>query len=264
MAELSGDNPGLVPRGMQPDGLARAEPRARAIGAREGMDYTPPARAKAIRDAGRHTARVRFLRRTIILGATFGVSIIAVVVAFDPFKHLPGSVSLAGVGVAGTKITMDHPKISGVQQGGGPYEIKATAGIQDILKPSAIELVGVDAKVGMADLTTTHIVSSHGLYDSKADSMALSGDVKIANTSGYTLSMKSAVMDFKSGVFTSHERLRVDLKGGDVSADDMAISNNGHVIAFRGHIVSSFDPPEEQPEASPPQANALPTPEPRR
>ena len=209
------------------------------------MDYAPPERTKAIRDAGRHTARVKFLRRVIILGSVFGVSIIAIVAAFDPFKHLPRAFSLAGVGVSGTKITMDEPKISGVQQGGGPYEIKAKAGIQDITKPSIIELVGVDAKVGMADLTTTHIISSNGLYDSKADSMALSGDVKIANTSGYTLSMRSAVMDFKSGVFASHERLRVDLKGGDVMADDMTISNNGHVIAFRGNVASNFDPPEE-------------------
>ena len=247
MAELSGDDRGFVPNGPQPGARARSNPtvRERADGAREGMDYTPPGRTQAIRDAGRHTARVRLLRRIIILGAVFGVSLIAIVAAFDPFRHLPQAVSLAGVGVAGTKITMDHPKISGVQEGGGPYEITATAGLQDILKPTAIELVGVDAKVGMADRTTTHILSSNGVYDSKADSMALTGNVKIANTSGYTLSMKSAVMDFKSGVFTSHERLRVDLKGGDVSADDMAISNNGHVIAFRGNIVSTFDPPED-------------------
>ena len=239
MADLSGRDLGFVPGGPKPG------ERVRPDGARDRMDYTPPARTKAIRDAGRHTARVKFLRRVIILGAVFGVSIIAIVAAFDPFKHLPGAFSLAGVGVSGTRITMDQPKISGVQQGGGPYEIKATAGIQDITKPSIIELVGVDAKVGMADRTTTHILSSNGLYDSKGDSMSLSGDVKIANTSGYTLSMKSAVMDFKSGVFSSHERLRVDLKGGDVMADDMTISNNGHVIAFRGNVASSFDPPEE-------------------
>ena len=58
---------------------------------------------------------------------------------------------------------------------------------------------------------------------------------------------KTALVDFKAGAFTSHERLRVDLRGGEVMADDMAISNNGHTIAFLGHIASTFDPPEDAP-----------------
>ena len=214
---------------------------------RAGMDYTPPPRLGAFKAAGRHTARVRFLRRAIILGAVLATTVIGIVAIFDPLRHLPGAVSVAGVGVNGTKITMDRPKISGVQQGGGPYDIKATTGIQDILTPSVIELVGVDATVGMADLTSTHILSTHGLYDSKADTMELGGDVKIANTSGYTLNMSKAVMDFKAGVLSSHERLHVDIRGGQVFADDLAISNNGHVVAFRGNIASTFDPPPDGP-----------------
>ncbi len=224
--------------------------RVRADGARLGMDYTPPDRAAAIKAAGRHTARVRFLKRAIVVGAVLGVSMIGIVALFNPFRHLPGSLSIAGVGVKGTKITMDSPKIAGVQQGGGPYEIKAKSGIQDITTPSIIELVGIDAKVGMADHSTTHILSRNGVYDSKADSMSLKDDVRISNSSGYVFNLQSALMNFKDGVFTSHERLRVDLKGGEVSADDMAISNNGHVIAFRGNIASSFEPPEEEPAPS--------------
>ncbi len=212
------------------------------------MDYTPPARTGAFRAAGRHTAFVKYLKRAMVLGAVISVSAIAIVSIFDPFRHLPKEISLSGVGVSGTKITMDHPKIAGVQQGGGAYEIKAKAGIQDITVPSIITLVDVDASVGMADSTTTHILSTGGVYDSKADTMALDGDVKIANTSGYTLNMKTALMSFRDGLLSSHERLRVDLKGGAVSADDLAISNNGHTIAFRGHIASVFDPPEEAAE----------------
>lgn len=212
---------------------------------RAGMDYTPPQRTGAFKAAGRHTARVRFLRRAIIIGALFGVSVIALVAAFDPFRHLPGSVSIGGVGLKGTKITMDTPKISGVQQGGGPYSIAAKTGIQDITTPNVIELVDVDANVGMSDQTTTHILASHGVYDSKEDTMDLNGNVRISNTSGYTFSLKRAFMDFKAGVLSSEERTRVDLKGGDVNADQMRISNNGHLIVFTGHVDSTFVAPED-------------------
>ena len=227
------------------DGLGMPQGRARSDGARQGMDYTPPQRTGAFRDAGRHTARVKLVKRAMILGSLLGTIGIALAALYNPFKHLPSGVSLAGVGMKGTTITMDRPKISGVQQGGGPYEIKARAGLQDITTPSVMELEGVDAHVGMADATTTHITADHGIYNSKADTVSLAGAVRIANTSGYTLNLRSAVMSFRAGLFTSHERLRVELRGGEVSADDLAISNNGHVIAFRGNIASRFEPPAE-------------------
>ena len=221
--------------------------RARADGARQGMDYTPPERTGAFRASARHTSRVRLLKIAMIVGSALGICAVAIVSLFNPFRHLPGSVSLSGVGVSGTKITMDLPKITGVQQGGGPYEIRAKAGIQDITQPSIMELEGVDAIIGMADRTSTHVTSVNGTYNSHADTMSLRGDVKVANSSGYTLNLKTALMDFKAGAFTSHERLRVDLKGGEVFADDMSISNNGHTIAFVGNISSTFDPPEDAP-----------------
>ncbi len=215
--------------------------RARTDGARLGMDYTPPVRAGAFNAADRHSARVRFLKRSIVLGSLVGVTGIALIVLCNPFRHLPGGISLASVGVSGTKITMELPKISGIQQGGGPYEVRAKTGIQDITTPSIMELLGVDALIGMADATTTHVTSNHGTYDSRADMMNLAGNVTIANTSGYTLNLQTALMDFRAGMLTSHERLRVDIKGGEVSSDDIVIANNGHVINFRGNVASRFE-----------------------
>lgn len=226
---------------------------------RAGMDYTPPVRTGAFKAAGRHTARVRFLRRFIILGAVFGVSVIAIVAAFDPFKHLPHGVSISGVGVKGTKITLDTPKLTGVQQGGGAYKVEAKTGIQDLTTPSTLELLGVDAHIGMADKTMTHVLSNHGLYDNKADTFALEGDVKIANSSGYRFGLKSALIDFKNGTLTSRQRMRVDLDGGDVLADEMTISNNGHVVAFVGHVHSTFESGEQpQPAIAGLSAQAAP------
>ena len=228
------------------------EARVRADGARHALDYTPPVRKGAFRSADRHSARVKFLKRAIILGSLLAVTGIAVVAVFNPFRNLPGNVSIGGVGVSGTKITMDLPKISGVQQGGGPYLVKARAGVQDITKPTIMELLGVDALVGMADQTTTHIVAENGLYDSRADTMHLSGDVRIANDSGYTLKLQSALVSFKTGMLTSHERLKVEIKGGEVSADDITIANNGHVIAFVGKVSSTFESGDDDSRADTP------------
>lgn len=230
-----------------PDTEADVDP---GRGTRGGLDYTPPPRLGAFRAAGRHTARVRFLRRAIIVGSVLAVSLIALIATFDPFRHLPRSVSISGVGVKGTKVTMDTPKITGVQQGGSPYDIAARTGIQDITTPNVIELLGVDAHVGMHDDTMTHVTSDHGVYDSKEDTMALDGHVLIANTSGYTFGLKRAMIDFKHGTLYSEERTRVDIKGGFVLSDAIVVSDNGHKVVFRGHIDSTFDPPDDD---SPPE-----------
>ena len=210
-----------------------------------GMDHTPPQRGGAVRDAGRHTARVRFLRRAMVVGSVFGVSVIAIVAAFDPFHHLPTGFSVSGVGVEGTIITMQAPKISGLRPDGNAYAITARQGRQDITKPQVMELVGVDATVGMSDRTSSRITSDSGVYDGKSDTMTLTGHARIKNTGGYDMLMKNAVMDFKNGVFSSRERSTVAVSGGTISSDQLDIVDNGHQVAFQGNVASTFDQPDD-------------------
>lgn len=229
-------------------------PNQRRAALGSGMDHTPPARDSAQRAAGRHTARVRFLRRAMIVGSVVGVSVIAIVALFDPFHHLPHGLSVSSVGVDGSIITMESPKISGLRPDGGSYAITARQGVQDITKPNVMELRGVDATLGMPDNTTSRITSDSGIYDSKIDIMTLRGHARIKNTSGYDLSMKSATMNFKTGIFSSRERLRVDIAGGFVSADALDVTDNGHRMTFSGNIDSTFNPPAPAEDAATTQA----------
>ncbi|WP_158808603.1 LPS export ABC transporter periplasmic protein LptC [Beijerinckia sp. L45] len=211
----------------------------------EGMDHTPPPRGNAVRAAGRHTARVRFLRRAMIVGSVLGISIIAIVVAFDPFHHLPHGFSVSSVGVQGTIVTMQSPKISGLRPDGSAYAITARQGVQDITTPNVMELHGVDATVGMEDNTSSRITADIGVYDGKVDTMTLTGHARIKNTSGYDMLMRSATMNFKTGVFASRERLKVNISGGDVSSNELDVTENGHKISFTGDVSSNFNPPDD-------------------
>ena len=217
----------------------------------EGMDHTPPERLGAVRAAGRHTARVRFLRRTMILGSVFGVSIIAIVAAFDPFHHLPHGLSVSSVGVEGTIVTMDQPKISGLRPDGNVYAITARQGIQDITKPNVTELHDLDAILGMSDKTSSRITADTGVYDGGQDRMDLNGHARIKNSSGYDMTMKTAVMNFKTGIFSSRERSTVTISGGQVSADQLDVTDDGHKVSFTGSVNSDFNPPDDAPAPTP-------------
>jgi lipopolysaccharide export system protein LptC len=133
---------------------------------------------------------------------------------------------------------------------GSAYAITARQGVQDITTPNVMELHDVDATVGMDDNTSSRITADKGVYDGKVDTMNLTGNARIKNSSGYDLRMKSAVMNFKTGEFLSRERLKVDISGGWVEANQLDVTENGHKISFTGDVTSLFNPPDDAPPAA--------------
>ena len=128
--------------------------------------------------------------------------IVAALAAFDPFRRLPRNISIGQVRVDGTRITVESPKISGIQKDGHPYEVMAQAGIQDTTTPNIVELLGIDAKIGLNDASTLKVTAEHGTYDSLNDHLVLDGSAQIKNDSGYAIFMKTAHMDFKTGALS--------------------------------------------------------------
>ncbi len=220
-----GGEPHASARGRLQDGLG------------EVLDLTRSPWRGAFKAAGRHSARVRFLRRAIAAVSVIAVALVVIVGVFDPFRRLPRNISIGQVSVDGTRITVASPKITGFQKDGRPYEVMARAGIQDTTTPNTIELLGIDAKIGMNDASVLRVTADHGTYDNLHDHLTLDGSAEIKNNVGYSIFMKTAQMDFKTGALVSKEPVNVLLKGGTVVADQMDIENDGRV-SFEGKVKS--------------------------
>jgi lipopolysaccharide export system protein LptC len=161
--------------------------------------------------------------------------------------HLPADFSVKRVGLDGTKITVDFPKITGVQNNGRPFEIKARSGIQDITVPNVIELKGIESSLGTADSSTSWVSAARGVYDSSSDKLTLEGDVRIKSSNGYDIWLKTARVDFKSGGLVSDEPVKVVLEGGAIEAKELDVSDNGHKVSFGGDVTSTIENDEEEP-----------------
>lgn len=196
---------------------------------------------RAIRRARLHSALVKHVRLLIIVSSTLAIVSLAVIAFFDPFKRLPGKVTVGHVGMQGSRVTMKSPKMAGMRSNGRPFELEGLSGIQDILKPNLIELAGVKAKIVMDDMTTSRITASDGLYDSSSDVISLKGHVHIINDSGYDLRMPSATVNVRSSSIITNEPVVVLLNGGRVVADRMDIEDDGHKISFDGDVHSTVD-----------------------
>ena len=214
------------------------------------FDVTPALWRGGFKAARRHSARVRLFRRAAIAGSLLAITLIGAVALLNPLRHRPGDISVGRAALDGTKITLDFPKISGVQTNGRPFEVKARSGTQDITAPDIIELLGIDSKLGAADASTTWVSAARGIYDSLHDKMTLEGDIRIKSSTGYDMWMRTARIDFATGGLVSEEPVRVILDGGTIAAKQLYVSDNGHKVSFGGEVTSMIDTGAQEPEAA--------------
>jgi lipopolysaccharide export system protein LptC len=218
----------------------------------DGFPAANPVRARAFRSASRHSARVKWLRRAILLGAaaaTFGVLGYSYFGAQDIGDlHF----SLERFGISGDKITMERPRLTGVRRDGKPYDVSAETGVQNPKDPSRTFLTKLDAKLRMADDSNTLITGETGTYDSNTQVLDLAGNVHIRGVN-FDLAMRSATMNFKTNIFGSNEPVRLDFSSGWIESDALSSTENGVEITFLGNVRSQFVQPPEDASAAPAQ-----------
>jgi lipopolysaccharide export system protein LptC len=236
-----------------PTGVTRADRMAafapssatRAIGV-----APPPDREQAFARAKRRSGRVRLLRLAILIGGLGAVGAMVVVTFFNPFATKLASLGFNALSVEGTKIVMDRPKLAGFRSDGQAYVLTAERALQDIKQPSMVQLRKVDGEIGAAGGEATHLSADEGVYDNLAEHMELSGNVRIKN-GRFTVLLRSARFDFKSGAYGSDDR--VEVQGGDgttIFADRGSALNNGQELTFEGHVRTNIVPQTSQEPAS--------------
>ena len=223
--------------------VGRFAPRAapRRIGA-----APPHGREQAFAKAKRRSGRVRLARLGILIGALGAVLAAFAITFFNPFASKLGSLSFATLSVEGTKIVMDRPKLAGFRSDGQPYSLTAERALQDVKQPTMVQLRKVDGDMGMAGAEATHLSADDGVYDSVAEHMELSGNVRIKNTR-FTVLLRSARFDFKSGVYGSDETVEVEAGDGTtIFSDRAAAVNHGQELTFEGHVRTRIVPQTNQ------------------
>ena len=210
----------------------------------------PRDREYAFAKAKRRSGRVKSLRLAILFGGLGTVAATLVVAFFNPFATKLGALSFNALSVEGTKIVMDRPKLAGFRSDGQAYLLTAERALQDIKQPTMVQLRTVDGEIGMAGGEATHLSADGGVYDNLAERMELSGNVRIKN-GRFTVLLRSARFDFKSGVYGSDEPIEV--KGGEgttIFADRGSALNHGQELTFEGHVRTNIVPQSDQESAN--------------
>jgi lipopolysaccharide export system protein LptC len=197
---------------------------------------------RAFRVAARHSRHVRFLR--IAVPALVAAVIVALALAtwFSPARllaRLPTGGSLSSMGISGTTITMELPRLEGYTRDARPYVLTAKSAAQDLTKPDRVELTELHAKMETAEKSVVEMSAASGLYHSKADQLILHDRIVLTSSTGYEGHLTEAVVDMHSGHIVSDKPVEVKLLNGMLNANRLEV--DGDLIRFDGGVTLDLD-----------------------
>jgi lipopolysaccharide export system protein LptC len=214
--------------------------------AAEGGGWDAARRAeteRVVKIARRHSIFVRFLRIGLPLGVIVGLTILVLVTYFKPMQIFEKIPSMSGnLGIQGSKITMQLPRIAGYTRDSRAYELTAENAVQDIAAPDMIELQNLRASMEMADKDVVNLTAKAGTYNTKGDKIVLRDQITVTSAAGYSAKLREAAVDMKQGNVTSEQAVEVTLPNGLLTSNGLEIAESGAVIRFTNGVVLNLDP----------------------
>ncbi len=196
-------------------------------------------RERGYDQARRHSALVHFLRRALPLGALFAALLLIVLPYIRPLELISADIDLGSLTLDGTRITMEMPDLKGFRGDNKPYSISARQAIQDVTRPTILELVELTSRIETKPGSVARLRSDAGVYDSKKDELSVKGNVQIISGTS-DIRMLSGLIDFKTNTVVSKEPVQVMMTSGTINANAMRVFDNGERIVFSGHVRSRF------------------------
>ena len=206
----------------------------------QGGDPASGSRDRAYAAARRHSGRVRMLKVGIPVGSALAAALVVTATWFNPFGRFPG-LTLGPISVAGTRIAMENPRLTGFRKDSRPYEVTAKAAYQDVRRPGMIELSQMQGRLALDDRgASATLAAEAGLFDTAKEQLELSRNIRITTSAGEVIALRSASADFKAGTIVSREPLTITTASGVIEAEGVHVSENGRVVSFTGRVRTQF------------------------
>jgi lipopolysaccharide export system protein LptC len=208
---------------------------ARTGGDRFGGLVNAGDRAKAFRAAKRHSVRVKAVRLLLPLAAVCTAGLYLLPSKFE-IETKAGKASIDEFQVSGEGLKMVNPRIQGVHEKHGVYDIRADHATQQVTNPELITLNTITAELTSKDGQKTVLTAPSGLFQSKKEELLFDNGLTIGGNRGYAGKLKKATAFFQSNKLITTEP--VDLAYGDstIQAQSMTLfSSEGRAI-FEGNV----------------------------
>ncbi len=192
-------------------------------------------RTKAFRAAKRHSARVRVLR--LLLPFT---ALCAVGLYFLPsrlaIRTKDGEASVEDVVVTSGGLTMVNPRMKGVNEKYGVYDIRADHAVQQAKNPELMNLVTISADITSKAGEKTTLTAPTGIYQSKLEELTFDNGVLIGGDAGMSGTLKTAVAYMQEHKLISHDPVDLAFHETTIKAQSMTLYTAEGRAIFEGNV----------------------------
>ena len=211
----------------------------------------PPARARVIVAARRHSLLVRVLRVALPVGALALAAGVVFSLVSDPRVLLAAQLDAEDVGVSGSRIVMQRPRLTGYSSTTGepkPYEITAERAEQNIAKPNEVALHELKAKMSMRENGWAELLAASGHMDSNTQILELYDSIDVTTDLKDRARLSEAVVDLRKGEILSPAPVDIKMGSAVITADRMQLFQTGERAVFTGRVRMILYPENARPD----------------
>jgi len=194
-------------------------------------------RARAFRQARRHSLIVRTLRLALPVGSIAIMAYYALTLGVS-WRLGPGRLNVGEVQMTADDLTMKNPSYFGLTKEGGRYEVRAKKAVVEFNKDAPIKLVDVDGDLMQANGVVTNLKAKHGLLDNAKSELELFDGIEIEASNGLKARLARAKVFNKEHRVVSKHPVEVDMPTGRVRGASMTMRTDTKETTFVGDVTA--------------------------
>lgn len=192
-------------------------------------------RIRAFRAAKRHSVLVRLLRFLMPVAA-LGVGGLYFIPSKITVQTPLGEASIEDIGIAKEGLVMINPRIKGVHEKHGQYDIqaaKATPNVKDLDITTLDEINGT--LIAPSNEKTT-LTAPSGIFHSKKEELIFDNGVIVDGDAGMSGKLRYATAFFKENMLVSNEPVELTFHSSTINAQSMTFYSAENRVIFKGKV----------------------------
>jgi lipopolysaccharide export system protein LptC len=192
-------------------------------------------RTRAIRSAKRHSALVKLMRWLFPV-----LSVCVTALYFLPMQYsvpVPGgTATIEDYEISDGGLKMVNPRIKGVHEKYGVYDIRADHALQQATNPELMNLNVINADVVAPNGQRTVLTAPSGIFHSKKEELTFDNGVVINGDSGMSGRLKTATAFMKDNLLVSKDPVDLAFHNSTIKAQSMTYYSNEGRAVFEGSV----------------------------
>jgi len=192
-------------------------------------------KTRAFQAARRHSAMVRFLKVGLPVAA-LGVAVLYVLPSQLTYKIEGGEASVEAVDISSGGLKMVNPRIKGVHDKQGVYDIRAESATQHVSQPELMTFATINAEIVSQQGEKTILTAPSGIFHSKKEELTFDNGVTIGGEAGISGKLKTATAYMQDNRLISNDPVELAYHGHTISADAVTLHSGESRVIFTGNV----------------------------